>query len=441
MSIAIFIGPSLALSDAKKLIDADFYPPAKMGDIIRVLNTQPSAICIIDGYFEHTPAVWHKEILYALSEGVPVFGSSSMGALRAAELDVYGMQGIGKIYHHYTSGKIEDDDEVTVLHASAEDGYFNQSDAMVNIRFGMETAVSLGIVTVEEANALVALQKRRFYHHRSWTSLIDDAKERGLDAKRLAGLIAFINEVKPNQKRDDAIELLKYVAKVKQEGIAPFVPSFDLESTKFWEQTMRQCSGTKGVNGSSIDNQKVVDHYRMTNPRESLVVQQALTMMLVEQEIKLKSFDVIEPREALDAFRKRRNLDSPEQLKDWMVEREVGRDECLELAKIESYIPAISQIGADKFDHFMVLALKERGLFTAVREETNKKLHAATELGLEYSNTDDVATIERALSWYQERYGNINTSLSRRAAECGFQSQENFLEDVCLHYLTSTLVD
>ena len=44
------------------------------------------AIGIIDGYFERVPSVWHKEILWAMAEGIHVFGSASMGALRAAEL-------------------------------------------------------------------------------------------------------------------------------------------------------------------------------------------------------------------------------------------------------------------------------------------------------------------------------------------------------------------
>ena len=441
MTIAVFLGPSLPEASARKLLDAEYYPPAKMGDVVRVLNSQPKAICIIDGYFEHTPAVWHKEILFALSKGVPVFGSSSMGALRAAELDVYGMQGIGKIYQHYTSGKIEDDDEVTVLHASAEDDYFNQSDAMVNIRFGLEEAVALEILSPNQAASLIDKQKARFYHHRSWESLLDDAEDSILDDAQVSQLRGFIDDVNPNQKRDDALALLKHVAKWQADGMQPFEPGFDLQSTKFWEQTVRQCNSTRDAFGSNVDNQKVVDHYRMTNPREALVVQQALTMMLVEQEIKHKSFDVIEPRQALDTFRKKRALNTPESLREWMNERGVGQDECLELAKLEAYMPAISQIGAARFDHFMVLALKEKGLFSATREETSEKIKRAAAMGLEYSNTDDTEIIEQALDWYQTRYGKITTSLAQQAVACGFQSQENFLEDICLHYLTTIITD
>lgn len=64
------------------------------------------------------PAVWHKELLYTLQEGVEVCGASSMGALRAAELESFGMLGVGVIFQAYRDGRypgfphepFEDDD-------------------------------------------------------------------------------------------------------------------------------------------------------------------------------------------------------------------------------------------------------------------------------------------------------------------------------------------
>jgi len=60
--------------------------------------------------------VAHKEILDVLKKGVTVVGGSSMGALRAAELDAFGMVGAGRIYECYRSGRIEADDEVAVTY-------------------------------------------------------------------------------------------------------------------------------------------------------------------------------------------------------------------------------------------------------------------------------------------------------------------------------------
>src|SRR5271163_172248 len=115
MTIYIFTGPSLPPQTAFLEWDVPKYlPPAAQGDLYRVARRRPWGIGVIDGYFERTPSVWHREILWALSKGIHVYGSASMGALRAAELAVYGMVGVGAIFQDFASGVLQDDDEVTL---------------------------------------------------------------------------------------------------------------------------------------------------------------------------------------------------------------------------------------------------------------------------------------------------------------------------------------
>ncbi|HEY2515235.1 MAG TPA: TfuA-like protein, partial [Polyangiaceae bacterium] len=75
-----FVGPSIPLSEARAILDADYRGPASMGDVFRAACGRPRAILLVDGVFERVPSVWHKEVLFALSEGIHVAGSSSMGA-------------------------------------------------------------------------------------------------------------------------------------------------------------------------------------------------------------------------------------------------------------------------------------------------------------------------------------------------------------------------
>ena len=91
MSIYVFVGPTMGIDEASKYLDATFLAPVAQGDVYRIASQGARTIGIIDGYFESVPAVWHKEILWAMSQGVQVFGSASMGACRAAELHVFGM--------------------------------------------------------------------------------------------------------------------------------------------------------------------------------------------------------------------------------------------------------------------------------------------------------------------------------------------------------------
>jgi hypothetical protein len=70
-------------------------------------------IGIVDGNFETVATVWHKEILWAMAQGIHVYGAASIGALRAAELAEFGMKGVGAIFRHFQATPLADDDEIS----------------------------------------------------------------------------------------------------------------------------------------------------------------------------------------------------------------------------------------------------------------------------------------------------------------------------------------
>src|SRR5262249_22679622 len=121
--VFVFLGPTLPVGRARELLDAVYLPPVQQGDVLRLLGRAPRVIGIVDGYFDTVPAVWHKEILLAMAEGVHVFGAASMGALRAAELHPFGMVGVGRVFECYRDGVLTADDEVAVAHGPGDTGY------------------------------------------------------------------------------------------------------------------------------------------------------------------------------------------------------------------------------------------------------------------------------------------------------------------------------
>ena len=88
-AIAVFLGPSLSIVQARQILAADYYPPARKGDIYRIITSGLKAIILIDGIFHNAPSIWQRELLCAIEEGIQVFGASGMGALRAAELGIF----------------------------------------------------------------------------------------------------------------------------------------------------------------------------------------------------------------------------------------------------------------------------------------------------------------------------------------------------------------
>ncbi|OXM75052.1 hypothetical protein CF166_00135 [Amycolatopsis sp. KNN50.9b] len=94
----VFVGPTLGAGEAERVAGLTALPPASAGDVYRAVEAGYRTLLLIDGYFHQVPSVQHKEILYALHQGLAVFGCSSMGALRAAELADFGMVGIGRVF-------------------------------------------------------------------------------------------------------------------------------------------------------------------------------------------------------------------------------------------------------------------------------------------------------------------------------------------------------
>jgi len=166
--IHVYLGPSLDRKTAQKILpEAYYHPPVRCGDLISLLRLSPKKIIIIDGLYETVPAAWHKEILLAMELGVAVWGAASIGALRAAELFQFGMQGFGQIYHDFKTGVLSDDDEVAVLHGNEQNGFLAINDPMVNIRYTCLDALDKKVISNEMKERLIAFCKAQFYPYRS----------------------------------------------------------------------------------------------------------------------------------------------------------------------------------------------------------------------------------------------------------------------------------
>jgi hypothetical protein len=239
----IFAGPSLppAVRPANPAIE--WRPPVKQGEVYQASLTRPAIIGIIDGYFEVTPTVWHKEILWAMTQGIHVYGSASIGALRAAELSSFGMVGVGRIFVAYRDGILADDDEVAVLHGPEELGYPAVTEAMVNIRATLEQAVAEGIVEGWLASRLTEIGKALFYKERSWEAIFRLAAGGGLPPRPLADLVAWSRRRQVDQKRADALKMVAAICAHLAAGVTPLTVSYQFQDTGYHRVAARQAMG------------------------------------------------------------------------------------------------------------------------------------------------------------------------------------------------------
>ena len=211
--LVVYLGPSLPVRDAEQILPAEYLPPAKRGDIPLAVHNGARVICLIDGVFFQDCSVGHREILAAIGKKVRVIGASSMGALRAAELDTLGMEGVGEVYQLYKSGNVESDDEVALIF-DPESG-IALSVPLVNIRHILDLAVAQGLINKVQKDILFGAAQSLYFPERTWDRIRELARGR-IPAPVLENVIHFA-ENGPDLKREDAIRALHYTRNVAEE--------------------------------------------------------------------------------------------------------------------------------------------------------------------------------------------------------------------------------
>jgi hypothetical protein len=146
----------------------------------------------------------HKELLYVLAQGVPLYGSSSMGALRAAELAAFGMSGRGDVFARYASGELVDDDEVALAYHQEDGRYRAMSEPMVNIRATVEGAVAAGVISMEIGATALATAKGLEYPQRHQAAVLQRMRADHVDEPAVAALARFWQDHAVDVKADDA---------------------------------------------------------------------------------------------------------------------------------------------------------------------------------------------------------------------------------------------
>lgn len=209
----IFLGPSLTHEKARKILDAEYRPPAKKGDFLRF--TMPAdgltVVGLVDGYFlQDYPPSPIEVYQLIMRKNTVVIGSASLGALRAVELEKFGMIGVGKIFELYKNGIVNADDEIAVTFT--EEPQSLQSEAMIDIRFNLFIAKRKGIIDEITKKTIARVAKSVYFPYRNYEDILDKTKnmhpelEHGLECFR-----AYIRNNRRSLKEKDAIRLVKYI--------------------------------------------------------------------------------------------------------------------------------------------------------------------------------------------------------------------------------------
>lgn len=420
----VFAGPSLDHATVcENLDDPICLPPAAMGDVYRCLDDNPDCIAIVDGYFEGVPSVWHKEILYAMSKGVHVMGSSSMGALRAAELADFGMRGVGSIFHQFHSGDLENDDEVAVLHGPQELGFTAVSEAMVNIRETLNAAVASGVLGTEDSEKLSIIAKSCFYHDRKWEHILSLAAP-GMKQETIDRFSTWLPHGAVDQKRLDALSLLQEIRLLQASKPPPFEAKFQFEWSEMWQNAISHLFPDQKTM-EEIDS-LVLDELRLDTDEYSAAVVEAGLHYLAQGKTTDTGgkVDDSELRRVFNDFRQRNGLLDRKRLESWLVDNnlnEVEFEHLMEsLARREKLVDGFRS----QLDQTLLDWLKLSGRYASLRTRAESKRTMVKGLGHQLANNEKPGL----LRWYFEEHLSVPVpqDLDPALDRAGFSGRDHF---------------
>lgn len=407
LHVVVFTGPTISEDEAAGLlpagVDADIRPPAAHGDVLRAALERPDAIGLIDGVFDRLPAVWHKELLWAISEGIRVYGAGSMGALRAAELAPYGMRAVGRIAADYLDGTIEDDDEVAVQHADTEHGFRTMSDAMVDIRATLNAATEAGVLGDRRASQLADACKATFYANRRLRDVLDaDVDDR---------LLEWLSDSWVAQKRLDAIELLTAISRdLGNDDLTDHLRdgSWTLQRTQYFEDLLsrvhsehtQEPDNGPGIQATAERDRiaQILDESRLLAQEHREIEDRALLAILArsatgQSEVRSPERDHSAVHEMFAAL----GLTRQDDLDQWLVRSGLERTDLDWLSQRWADRRWVRRANGRALPGALIAELRASGRFEQLVERAERKRRGLTATAGSTPPTDEL------VSWYFDR--------------------------------------
>lgn len=210
MSIRLFSGLSLSELEAKKIIpQIDFQPPIRRGDIEKCISDKVQVCVIVDGVFLQEPAITPSEIMEGIRSGMKIYGSSSMGALRASELKNYGMIGHGRVFEEICKTNYFRDDFLGQGFDSTNRETF--SFPYLDIKYSCESLQEDGFLSASDLKIILETMEKIHFSKRCIPELYQVIKQQNASNSQLLEKIKDLPNRLVSTKKSDAKSLLNLV--------------------------------------------------------------------------------------------------------------------------------------------------------------------------------------------------------------------------------------
>lgn len=309
----IFLETSLTHREALSILpNATYLPSIKKGDVLKAIKAGYKRIVIIDGNFSWVPSVWHKEILTALDYGLDIYGAASMGALRAAELDSFGMKGYGRIFEMYKNEEIDGDDEVAIAYSKYNN---DQTIPLINIRLTLER------INILEKETILGSLRSIFYAERTWDRIAREVSEE---------LYNLIKSNYVDAKKEDTKSLLLYLNQLQTLPITLNVDKKKRDFTLFEKKLIESTLSPVALNYYGLEQKEGVEHFQraeniikllsISKTKKNVTHYQSLIFLIDQQAYDITEYELIYQ---VKLFREEHNLLKGQHFLSWLKDKDL----------------------------------------------------------------------------------------------------------------------
>jgi YcaO-like protein with predicted kinase domain len=212
--IKVYAGLSAQRSDVHSILPGALYaPPIKRDDILADIKSGVSSILILDGLFHQALSVSPSEIMDAIRRGIRVFGASSMGALRAAELEAYGMVGVGEIFEHIRDADAFRDDFLGQVFVDGWPQVQEASVTYVEFAINLKSLLRRRRISRKTCEYLCALYADLHYAERNLPTLTARIRDAHRNPDELLHAANHALNTMTRPKQSDARKAMRFVSR------------------------------------------------------------------------------------------------------------------------------------------------------------------------------------------------------------------------------------
>jgi hypothetical protein len=343
----------------------------------------------------------------------------------------------------YRDGVLEDDDEVAIAHGPAELGFLAGSEAMVNIRQTLRKAERLDIISTELGTALEKIAKELFYPDRSYPMLVRCASENGLPETELARLRQWLRKGRVNQKRQDAVAMLRLMGRRLAKGLEPKTVSYCFEHTVMWESTWSQCGELRfdsNAQPSMATLGPLLDELRLEGDQYRQHSLMALERFFAIQEAQRLGMTVSNEGKGRTeiVFRRDRGLVDAAQVEQWMNDNDLNDHQFDALMMDEARVRWVQQRARFASLSYLPEQLRLSGDYPRLIARAVAKDRLLESLGLKNPCLENAELTEnQLLRWYFEEllHRPVPGDLNSYARNLGFASPDAFRRALLKEYL------